>query len=97
MIVADISVPNANVYYEIGLTAASSARDAYYLKQKGKPLPADSGNAHYYEYDLRSLDAARRQLADALREWATAPHVKAGQVGATDSAAKRTQPPRRRR
>jgi hypothetical protein len=88
VIVADISVSNANVYYEVGLVHALG-KDTLYLKQKGQKLVADFGNAHYYEYNLKSLATGRRQLAKALQDWASTAHVKARQVGAMLARAKR--------
>ena len=87
VIVADISVPNANVYYELGLVHALG-KDTLCLKQKGKPLPADFGNAQYYPYDMNSLATGRRKLAKALKDWAKTAHVKAHQVGAMLARAK---------
>jgi hypothetical protein len=81
VIVADISVPNANVYYEVGLVHALG-KDTLYLKQRGVDLPADFGNAHYYEYDAQNPGDAKPQLKKALEDWAQSPRVKAHAVGA---------------
>ncbi len=69
LIVADVSVPNPNVYYEIGL-ADALGKDVFLFKQKAAPLPADFGGVHYYPYDLEDLELGRATLAAQLREWA---------------------------
>jgi hypothetical protein len=79
IVVAEVSVPNVNVYYELGLVHALG-KDALLLKQKGATLPADFGGAHYYEYDPADLAAGRAMLQNELTDWAyeyRAPQVKA--------------------
>jgi hypothetical protein len=90
VVVADISVANPNVYYEIGLVHGLG-KDTLYLKQAGIPLPADFGNAHYYEYDLGDLSAGRLLLTNALEKWTDLPGVKALAVG-TQAAIARGAP-----
>jgi hypothetical protein len=74
IIIADVSVPNVNVFYELGLTHALG-KDALLLKQSGARVPADFSGAHYYEYDLNSLEAGRDALRSDLERWATDNHV----------------------
>lgn len=69
VVVAEASVPNPNVYYEIGL-AAALGKPVFLYKQKGTRLPADFGGYHYYDYDLADLAAGAKDLADALTKWA---------------------------
>lgn len=69
VIVAEVSVPNPNVYYEIGL-ADALGKPVFLFKQAGTQLPADLGGVHYYEYDLGDLERGRQTLADALTQWA---------------------------
>jgi hypothetical protein len=69
VIVAEVSVPNPNVYYEIGL-ADALGKPVFLFKQRGVVLPADFGGVHYYEYDLDELALARQKLTDELRRWA---------------------------
>lgn len=69
VIVAEVSVPNPNVYYELGL-ADALGKPVFLFKQADAVLPADIGGVHYYEYRLSDLALGRRQLADALRDWA---------------------------
>jgi hypothetical protein len=69
LIVAEVSVPNPNVYYEIGL-ADALGKPIFVFKQRSVSLPADFGGEHYYEYDLKDLGAGRKMLADELKKWA---------------------------
>ena len=69
VIVADVSVPNPNVYYEIGL-AAALGKPVFVFKQKGVQLPADFGGVHYYEYELVDLATGAQDLTAALKTWA---------------------------
>lgn len=73
VVVADVSVPNPNVYYEIGL-ADALGKPVLLFKQRGVALPADFGGVHYYEYDSGDLPTARRQLTAELQKWAQEPH-----------------------
>ena len=72
VVVAEVSVPNPNVYYEIGL-ADALGKPVFLFKQQNVTLPADFGGVHYYEYDLGDLAAGRRKLADELTKWADHP------------------------
>jgi hypothetical protein len=69
LIVAEVSAPNPNVYYEIGL-ADALGKPVFLFKQKGLTLPADFGGVHYYEYDPDDLTAGRQRLAGELKKWA---------------------------
>jgi hypothetical protein len=69
LVIADLSAPNMNVFYELGL-AHALGKDAFILKQRGVQLAADFGGAHYYEYDRGQPGAARQMLTDALSQWA---------------------------
>jgi len=69
VIVADVSVPNPNVYYEIGL-ATVLGKPVFMFKQRGVRLPADFGGVHYYEYDLADLAAGAQDVTTALKAWA---------------------------
>jgi hypothetical protein len=74
IVIAEVSAPNVNVFYELGLTHALG-KTALLLKQAGVVLPADFGGAHYYEYDPRSPAAGRALLQQALSQWATQFHA----------------------
>jgi hypothetical protein len=69
LIVADVSVPNPNVYYEIGL-ADALGKPVFLFKQDTVTLPADFGGVHYYEYVLTELTAGRQRLSTELKKWA---------------------------
>jgi hypothetical protein len=69
LIVAEVSAPNPNVYYEIGL-ADALGKPVFLFKQKSVTLPADFGGVHYYDYDLNDLTAGRQKLAGELTKWA---------------------------
>ena len=66
---ADVSVPNPNVYYEIGL-ATALGKPVFVFKQRGVQLPADFGGIHYSEYDLVALAAGPQDVTTALTTWA---------------------------
>jgi hypothetical protein len=67
-IVADLTAPNPNVYYEVGL-AHALGRDMFVMVQKGTNLPADLKPAHYLEYDVGDLAAGAKELQAQLEAW----------------------------
>ena len=67
-VVADLSAPNPNVYYELGM-AHAFGRDTFVMVQTGTDLPADIKGAHYLEYDLGNLAGAARELQAQLEAW----------------------------
>jgi hypothetical protein len=69
VIVADVSVRNPNVYYEMGL-ATALGKPVFVFKQRPVQLPADFSGIHYYDYDLINLAAGARDLTTALQAWA---------------------------
>jgi hypothetical protein len=69
VIVAEVTVPNPNVYYEIGL-ADALGKPIFLFKQSGAVLPADIGGVHFYEYDPTDLSPSRSVLTAALTNWA---------------------------
>lgn len=70
VIVAEVSVPNPNVYYELGL-ADALGKPIFLFKQAGSTLPADIGGVHYYDYDLADLASSRKTLTRELKKWAS--------------------------
>lgn len=72
LIVAEMSVSNPNVCYEIGL-ADALGKPVFLFKQSNVPLPADFSGIHYYEYDLDDLITGRKMLAAELRKWSEDP------------------------
>lgn len=69
VIIADVSVLNANVFYELGLSHALG-KDTILVKRGDTPVPADFGGALYYEYSLDDLAGGKRLLQQALEKWA---------------------------
>lgn len=69
VIVADVTVPNPNVYYELGL-ADALGKPIFLFKQLGAVLPADIGGIHFYEYDPANLLPSGDVLTAALTNWA---------------------------
>jgi hypothetical protein len=70
VVIADVSAPNVNVFYELGLVHAIG-KDTLLLKRNDSVLPADFGGAHFYEYSLNDLDTGRIKLTKALSDWAS--------------------------
>lgn len=68
VVIADVSAPNINVFYEIGL-ADALGKDVFVLKQPGANLAADIGGAHYYEYEKGQPALALPLLEAGLRKW----------------------------
>lgn len=68
LIIAEVSSPNPNVFYEIGLTHAIG-KDTFILKQMDSAVPADFGGSHYYEYDLLDLEAGKTHLQREIERW----------------------------
>ena len=69
LIIAEVSVPNPNVYYEIGL-ADALGKPVFLFKQTDAILPADFSGVHYYNYDLNHLDSGRKTITAELSKWA---------------------------
>lgn len=66
VIVAEVSSPNPNVYYELGL-ADALGKPIFAFKQAGSVLPADINGVHFYEYSLDDLPSAATVLTGALK------------------------------
>jgi hypothetical protein len=73
--IVDVSTPNPNVFYELGLCHAIG-KDTLLLKQTGMVMPADLAGAHYSEYALRNVTNYRDMLTGMLDAWATNNFVK---------------------
>lgn len=69
LVVADLTAPNPNVYYELGL-ADMLGKPVLPFKQKGAKLPADVSGLHFYEYSLKNLPTARASLKRNLQKLA---------------------------
>jgi hypothetical protein len=69
VVIADVSAPNVNVFYELGL-ADALGKNVFVVKQSGAPIAADIGGAHYYEYDLSQPSLLQARLQAGLTSWA---------------------------
>lgn len=74
LVIADVTEPNVNVYYELGL-AHALGRDTYLVKQQGTVLPADFGGAHFCEYKLDALEKGGKLLNRQIKTWAKQNHI----------------------
>jgi len=70
VVVADISLPNANVYYELGIRHAISTGRTFLMALEGTLIPFDLGNQQVYFYTLTrdANEKSRRVLTEALAE-----------------------------
>ena len=70
LIIVDITAPNPNVYYELGV-ADTIGKDVFLLFEKDslQQLPADIQGAHYYAYNINDLETSRKELTAALNDW----------------------------
>jgi predicted nucleotide-binding protein len=70
LVIADISAPNANVFYELGI-ADTIGRDVFLLYEKNieQNLPADIQGAHYYAYDRNNIPESVERFAESLIQW----------------------------
>lgn len=75
LVLVDLSAPNANVYYELGLCDALG-KERRILKRQGVKLPADLAGAHYIDYTLTDLPQARKRLESELNAWRHANDLK---------------------
>jgi hypothetical protein len=71
VILADVSVRNPNVFYELGI-ANAMGKDIILVKNHTKRVPADFKGTLYYEYDPQKLKDLKAFLIDTLRKWASA-------------------------
>ena len=69
VIIADVSAPNPNVFYELGL-AHALGKDVFILMQQFTVPPADFGGSHYYLYDRNNLRAGKDMLQQTLDDFA---------------------------
>lgn len=78
LVIADISIHNANVFYELGIRHAVRARQTYMIRAKGvKPreqrgpedeVPFDLKTDRYLEYDAANPGASLGALVRGLKE-----------------------------
>lgn len=76
LVIADISIHNANVFYELGARHAFRERRTVLIRCSGKSLPPaakidevpfDVKTDRYFEYDLDDLIASRAKLIEVLK------------------------------
>jgi hypothetical protein len=69
LVIAEISSPNPNVYYEIGV-ADTLGKETLFLYDPGKnnKIPSDKDNVHYLEYSQTNLPEAKEKLKNELHK-----------------------------
>jgi predicted nucleotide-binding protein len=68
IVIAELSTPNPNVFYELGLVHALG-KDTVILKEKAVKLPADFLGTLYVEYDAGDKQKALKDLQVQLEAW----------------------------
>jgi len=68
LVVADISIHNANVFYELGIRHALRDRHTFLIKSEGDEVPFDLKTDRYMEYDAKKPAAKRPDLVKALKK-----------------------------
>lgn len=68
-VVADVTYPNPNVFYELGLRHASRTGTIIIKERSGPRVPFDIAHLRYIEYD--NTPTGLRELADKLRDYMT--------------------------
>jgi hypothetical protein len=68
LVIADISIHNANVYYELGIRHALRDRTTILMRAAAHPVPFDLQTDRYFEYDAGDPAQARPQLSEAIRQ-----------------------------
>ena len=68
LVVADVTIHNANVYYELGIRHALRDKKTFLIRAKGDPMPFDTLTDRYFEYDLSNPGASVDLLANAIRQ-----------------------------
>jgi hypothetical protein len=75
LVIADVSVHNANVFYELGIRHALRHRSTFLIRCRADQFPFDLQTDRYFEYDrdipaaaLEALVAGLRQTLDSQRQ-----------------------------
>lgn len=68
LVVADLTIHNANVFYELGIRHALREKRTFLLRADVDKYPFDLQTDRYLTYDLKSLDASRELLIAALKQ-----------------------------
>ena len=67
LVVADISIHNANAFYELGIRHAFRDKRTFLIKSKGDEVPFDLKTDRYMSYDAGNPAATLTALIDALK------------------------------
>jgi hypothetical protein len=69
LVIADLSIHNANVFYELGLRHAFRARHTFLLRNEGlSNYPFDLQTDRYFVYDHRKPSESLNGLIEAIRQ-----------------------------
>jgi hypothetical protein len=68
IVIADISIYNANVYYELGIRHALRDRVTIMIRAGEEKVPFDLSTDRYLAYDSKDPTAARDQLRAAIKD-----------------------------
>lgn len=67
-IIVDVSEPNANVFYELGIThTVKDIENVFIIKEKNSKTPFDIHHLQYIEYDKNNLKALAYKLLERLK------------------------------
>ncbi|MGH7333389.1 MAG: tetratricopeptide repeat-containing protein [Candidatus Rokuibacteriota bacterium] len=66
LVIADVSIHNANVFYELGIRHALRDKRTFLIRFKGDPMPFDNLTERYFEYDRDNPGASVDRLHEAL-------------------------------
>ena len=67
LVVADISIHNANCFYELGIRHAFRDKRTFLIRSKGDEVPFDLKTDRYLSYDANDPGASRADLVKALK------------------------------
>ena len=68
LVVADLSIHNANVFYELGLRHAFSDKYTFLLRSESSSYPFDLQTDRYFVYDNKDPAASLDKLVEALKQ-----------------------------
>ena len=68
IVIADISIHNANVYYELGVRHSLRPRTTVLIRSRASDVPFDLRTDRFLEYSADDPGGAREKLADAVRQ-----------------------------
>jgi 3',5'-cyclic AMP phosphodiesterase CpdA len=66
IVIADVTMPNGNVFYELGIRHAVSTGLTLLIAHEGTPLPFDIAHLRVYFYKRHRLETSRGLLVSAL-------------------------------